>query len=54
MWKGCFEWTIFIIMWKLLGKHFEFGTLFKDEEHASDTIDGENIHCNGVQVEFGE
>ena len=30
------------------------GTLFKDEEHASDTINGEKIHCNGVQVEFGE
>jgi hypothetical protein len=44
----------FFFLCEFLGKDFEYGPSFWDEEQASDIIDGEKPQSNGVQVEISK
>jgi hypothetical protein len=44
----------FFFLCEFLGKDFEDGPRFWDEERASDIIDGEKPQSNGVQVEISK
>jgi hypothetical protein len=44
----------FFFLCEFLGKDFEYGSRFWDEERASDIIDGEKPQSNGVQVEISK
>ena len=44
----------FFFLCEFLGKYFEDGPRFQDEEQASDIIDGEKPQSNGVQVEISK
>ena len=52
-WRVCIEWSIFFLF-EFLGKDFEDGPCFWDEEWASDIIDGEKPQYNGVPVEISK
>jgi hypothetical protein len=44
----------FFFLCEFLGKDFEYGPCFWDEERASDIIDGEKPQSNGVQLEISK
>jgi hypothetical protein len=44
----------FFFLCEFLGKDFEDGSCFWDEERASNSIDGEKPQSNGVQVEISK
>jgi hypothetical protein len=44
----------FFFLCEFLGKDFEDGPCFWDEEQALDIIDGEKPQSNGVQVEISK
>ena len=44
----------FFFLCEFLGKDFEDGPHFQDEERTLDIIDGEKTQSNGVQVEISK
>jgi hypothetical protein len=52
--EGCVLNESFYFLCEFLGKDFEDGPRFWDEERASDIIDGEKPQSNGVKVEISK